>query len=145
MSAITTAKGTTMEIQDSVTSPPTFAAISQVRSISGPTVKPKIQDITTHDTPDFWNRKLAVLIDAGTVSFDMNYNYLDAAHAFATGLWNQMVGLTESYFRNVFPNSAGTLKYKGYVGQHEFAAPVDNVLIAKIQIAITDNIIATNP
>lgn len=140
--AITTAKGTTMEISD-VASPATYVPISQVRSIAGPTVKPNIVDVTTHDTPGFWRRKIAVLIDAGTVSFDLNFNVADATHAFATGLWNQMVGLVLSGFRNIFPNGAGTLKYKGYVGQHEFAAPVDNVLMAKIQLAITDEILGT--
>lgn len=142
--AITTAKGTTMEISD-LASPPTYASIGQVRSIAGPTVKPKIQDITTHDTPGFWNRKLATLIDAGTVSFDINFNSADATHNFTTGLWNQLVGLVLSGFRNVFPNSAGHLIYKGYIAQHEFSAPVDNVLLAKIQVAITDNIVAATP
>ncbi len=144
MSSITTAKGTTMEISD-VASPATYVSISQVRTISGPTAKPKIQDITTHDTPGFWNRKLATLIDGGTVSFDINYNFTDASHAFATGLWNQMIGLILSGFRNVFPNSVGHLLYKGYIGQHEFSMPVDNVLLAKLQIAVTDNIVAVTP
>ena len=139
--AITTAKGTTMEMSD-VASPATYASIGQVRSIAGPTVKPNIVDITTHDTPGFWRRKLAVLIEAGTVSFDINFDQADATHNFLTGIWNQMIGLLLSGFRNVFPNSAGTLTYPGYVGQHEFAAPVDNVLTAKIQIAITDAILA---
>jgi len=140
--AITTAKGTTMEMSD-IASPPTYAPISQVRSISGPTVKPSTVDITTHDTPGFWRRVITTLISAGTVSFDMNFDHDDATHAFTTGLWNQMVNLTLSGFRNVFPNGAGTLVYQGYVGQHEFAVPVDNVLMAKIQIAITDEITAS--
>lgn len=140
--AITTAKGTTMEISDNA-SPLVYAAIGQVRSIAGPTVKPNIVDVTTHDTPGFWRRKIAVLIEAGTVSFDVNFDAADATHAFSTGMWNQMVGLVKSGFRNVFPNSAGTLLYLGYIGQHEFAAPVDNVLTAKIQLAITDDIQAS--
>lgn len=131
-----------MEISD-VASPPVYASIGQVRSIAGPTVKPNIVDVTTHDTPGFWRRKIAVLIDAGTVSFDINFNSTDATHNFSTGLWNQMIGLILSGFRNVFPNAAGTLAYQGYIGQHEFSAPVDNVLVAKIQLAITDEINAS--
>jgi predicted secreted protein len=139
--AITTAKGTTMEISDNA-SPLVYAAIAQVRSITGPTVKPKIQDITTHDTAGFWSRKIATLIEAGTLSFEINFDHAQATHAFTTGLWNQMIGLIKSGFRNVFPNAAGTLTYLGYVAMHEFAAPVDNVLIAKIQLQITDAITA---
>lgn len=140
--AITTAKGTIVRLSD-VASPPSYAALSQVRTITGPTTKPKIVDITTHDTPGFWTRKLAVLNEAGDVSFEINFDHLDATHAFATGMWNQLVGLVLSGWQMIFPNSAGTLTYKGYVGQHEFSAPVDNVLGVKIQIAITDAITAT--
>ena len=138
---ITTAKGTIQQISDSA-SPYTYAAISQVRSITGPTVKPKIVDITTHDTPGFWMRQLAVLISAGDVSFEINFDHLDATHAFTTGMWLQLIGLVKNGFKTIFPNAAGTLTYAGYVAQHEFMAPVDNVLGVKIQLAITDAITA---
>ncbi len=137
--AITTAKGTILNLSD-VASPPSYSAVSQVRSISGPTTKPKVQDITTHDTPGFWMRKITVLIDPGDISFDINFDSADATHAFTTGMWNQMVGLVKSGLQMVFPNSAGTLTFKGYISSHEFNVPVDNVLSAKIAIAITDAI-----
>lgn len=140
--AITTAKGTVLKLSDAA-SPIAYAAVSQVRSITGPTTKPKIVDITTHDTPGFWMRKLAVLIEAGDISFELNFDHADATHAFGTGFWNQMVGLIKSGLQMIFPNSAGTLTFLGYVGQHEFSAPVDNVLSTKMQIAITDAITAT--
>ena len=139
--AITTAKGTILNISDSA-SPYTLAPISQVRSITGPTVKPKIVDITTHDTPGYWARKLAVLNEAGEVSFEINFDHLAATHAFATGMWAQLVGLIKNEFSMVFPNAAGTLTMTGYVGQHEFMVPVDNVLAVKIQFALTDAITA---
>ena len=142
--AITTAKGTLVKILTTWASGGSYTtSIGQVRSISGPTVKPNIVDVTTHDTPGFWRRKIAVLIDPGDISFEMNFDHADATHAFTTGLWNQMVGLIKTGIQLVFPNSAGTLTFPGYVAQHEFAVPVDNVLAAKIQFAITDNIVAS--
>jgi len=108
-------------------------------------VKPKIVDVTAHSTPGFWNQKLAVLIDAGDISFEMNYDAADATHQFATGFWNQMTGLTESGFKMVFPFAAGTLIFVGYVAQHEFSVPVDNVLSCKMQVAINAAITASNP
>lgn len=138
--AITTAKGTQLLV-GALTSPHNFATIAQCRSFSGPTVKPDIVDITTHDTPGFWRRTLAVLISAGTVSFDMNFDAAEATHAFATGLWSYMTALAKKSYEMIFPNAAGELDFDGYVGQHEFAAPVDNVLMAKLQIAITDDIV----
>ena len=140
--AITTAKGTQVKISNTA-SPLTYATIGQVRSVTGPTVKPNVQDVTTHDTAGFWRRKIAVLIDPGSVSFDINFDHADATHAFTTGLWNQMIGLVKSGFEMIFPNTAGQLVFLGYIAGHEFAAPVDNVLVAKIQIEITDAITGT--
>lgn len=133
---ITTAKGTVLSISD-VASPATYASISEVRSISGPTVKPKIVDITTHDTLGYWMRKLSVLLDPGDVSFETNFDVSDATQAYSTGMWNQMINLTLSAFMMTFPNGAGVLRMLGYVGQHEFMAPVDNVLAVKFQFALT--------
>ena len=67
-----------------------------------------------------------------------------------TGMWNQLIGLILSGFKMIFPNSEGTLVMLGYVGQHEFMAPVDNVLAVKFQFALTGTkvdaaILATNP
>lgn len=139
--AITTAKGSVLSLSD-VASPASYASVSQVRSITGPTVKPKIVDVTAHSTPGYWAAKLAVLLEAGTVSFELNYNIADATHAYATGFWNQMVGLVLSGMQITFPNSAGILTFQAYVGQHEFSAPVDNVLSVKMQMAITGQITA---
>lgn len=140
--AITTAKGTLVKLSN-VASPVSYSNIGQVRSVTGPTVKPKMVDITTHDTPGFWARKIAVLIEAGDISFEMNFDKADATHAFTTGLWSLLVSLAKIGIQMVFPNSAGTLTFPGYVGQHEFNVPVDNVLAAKIQIGITDAIVGT--
>ena len=53
--AITTAKGTVIKMLNTWVSGGSYsAAISQVRSITGPTVKPKMVDVTTHDTPGAW-------------------------------------------------------------------------------------------
>jgi predicted secreted protein len=140
--AITTAKGTVCSLGNAA-SPTSYAAIGQVRSIAGPTVKPHIVDITTHDTAGYWRKKLAVLIDPGDATFEVNLDAADATHAFLTGLWSLMIALTKRGYKIVFPNAAGTLTFAGYVGSHEFSAPVDNVLTAKIQLAITDAIVAS--
>lgn len=140
--AITTAKGTIIKVSDAG-SPGAGSAIGQVRSVAGPTVKPNLVDITTHDTPGFWRRKITALIDAGELSFDINFDSTDATHAFATGLWAMLVALTKVGLEVVFPNSNGNLLFQGYVAGHEFAAPVDNVLSAKITLGITDEITAS--
>ena len=142
--AITKAKGTVLGLSDNA-SPLVYAPIAQVRSIAGPTVKPNIVDITTHDTVGNWRKKLAVLIDPGNISFEINFDSATSSHAFATGLWNQMVNLTESGLEMVFPNNVGTLKFLAYVSQHDFNVPVDNVLSVKIQMDITEAVQTSTP
>jgi predicted secreted protein len=138
---ITTAKGTQFKISD-LASPLTLVAIGQVRTITGLSVKAHMVDITTHDTPGFWRKFIGVLMESVTASFDINFDHLDATHAFATGLWNQMINLTKSGFSQIFPNAAGSLSGAGYVQSHEFNAPIDNVLVAKIAVQFTDAITA---
>lgn len=137
--AITSAKGSVLKNGD-FASPHNYATISQVRSISGPSTKPKIVEITTHDSPGNSVRKLAVLVDYGQLSFEINFDSTDATHAFATGIWSDLIALNKKSFQDIFPNTNGTLEFAGYFTSHEFNQPVDNVLSAKVQIDITDNI-----
>jgi hypothetical protein len=156
--AIHSAKGTFLYFDPTGALMPPTVHIGQVRSITGPTIKPKIVDVTTHDTPGFWAQKLAVLIEGGDISFELNWNIADPTHDFApavtTSMWYAMVGsgnvsdgtgLARASLSMKFPYSAGTMNFYGYVAQHEFTAPVDNVLACKIQFAITDNIMTSVP
>lgn len=141
--AIRSAKGTLMKLGDG-SSPEVFTTISQVRSISGPTTKATVQDVTTHSTAGNWMEKLATLIDPGSMSFPMNYDKLDATHAFTTGLWNTLISLAESNFETVFPASIGMLAYAAYVTGHGFDLPVDNVIQANMELTINGAIDASN-
>jgi len=141
--AIRSAKGTLQQMGDGA-SPEVFTTISQVRSIAGPTTKATVVDVTTHSTSGNWMEKLAVLIDPGDNSFAINYDKTDAKHAFSTGLWNDMINLTSRNHRTVMPASIGYMLYTGYVTQHAFDLPVDNVIKANIQITINGAITAAN-
>lgn len=126
------------------TSPVVYTTIGQVRSISGPTTKATVQDITTHSTVGYWMEKLSVLIDPGNLTFPINYDAGDVVHQFATGLWSLMINLTIRSFRTVFPVSIGYLQYSGGVTGHGFTIPVDNVLQANIELTIFGAITAAN-
>jgi len=141
--AIRSAKGTVAKL-GSGTSPQTFSTIAQIRSISGPTTKATVQDITTHSTAGNWMEKLATLIDPGTIGFPVNYDSSDSTHAFATGLWNLLINLTEKDLRLVFPASIGYLEFSAYTTSHSFDCPVDNVLRFNAEFAINGAISAFN-
>jgi len=140
--AITTAKGTLIKIGDA-SSPELFAPIGEVRSIDGPGASAVVQDVTTHATSGNWMNKLATLLDPGNVSFAVNFDKDDATHAFATGMWADFIALFKRNWQEIFPNSAGQLAFAGYVTGHPFVAPVDNVLQANIELALTGAIEAT--
>jgi hypothetical protein len=141
--AIRSAKGTLQKIGDG-TSPEVFSTIGQVRSISGPSTKASVQDVTTHSTGTNWMERLAVLIDPGAISFPINYDAEDATHQFAAGMWADMIALTLRNFQTVFPAGIGELAYSAYITGHSFDIPVDNVLQATIELSITGAITATN-
>lgn len=140
--AVRSAKGTLQQKGDGA-SPEVFGTIGQVRSITGPSTKATVQDVTTHSTSGNWMEKVAVLIDPGTVGFNINFDKSDATHAFATGLWADLIGLVSRHWKTVMPGSSGTLAYTGYVTSHSFTLPVDNVIQAAIEIAINGAITAT--
>lgn len=133
--AIRSAKGTLQKIGDGA-SPEVFSTIGQVRSVSGPTTKATVQDVTTHSTSGNWMEKLATLIDPGALSFPINYDNADATHAFATGMWADLIALTVRNFQTIFPSSMGQLDYAAYLTGHGFDCPVDNVLQANIELTI---------
>ena len=141
--AITTAKGTLQKIGDAA-SPEVFSTIGQVRSITGPGVAVTIQDVTTHSTSGNWMEKLGTLIDPGTIGFPINYDSADSTHQFSSGLWADLIALTNRNFTTTFPNSAGSLSYAAYVTGHAFDVPTDNVLGVSIELAIAGAITAAN-
>jgi predicted secreted protein len=141
--AIRSAKGTLMKLGNSA-SPEVFTTITQVRSIAGPTTKATVQDVTTHSTSGNWMEKLATLIDPGTLSFPVNYDKTDSAHAFSTGLWNLLTGLTQKNYRCVFPASIGYMQFAAYVTSHAFDLPVDNVIRANMELTINGAISTAN-
>jgi hypothetical protein len=153
------ARGTQLKLADPA-SPAVYAPVGGVRSITGPTSKPKLIDITTHDvgTVDFftqeveyWSRRLPVLMDGGDISFEINYNNGDATHAFKTGLWNSMVKFHYVSMQMIWPVNVdtgayhtGVMYFTGYIMSHEMSFPVDNVITARINMAISDNVVAVN-
>lgn len=134
--AIGSAKGTLQQIGDGA-SPEVFGTIGQVRSLSGPTTSVTVQDITTHSTAGNWREKLAVLLDPGTISFPINFDHADATHAFATGMWDDMIDLVLRNFQTVLSGTAGTLAYGAYITGHGFDLPVDNVRQVNVELTIS--------
>ena len=142
--AVRSAKGSILQI-GAISSPLDWDTVGQLRaySQSGPTAT--VQDITTHSTAGNWMEKLATLLDPGTISGPVNYDSADATHQFATGIWADLIALTNRSARVVFPSTIGKLTFNsGYFSSFAFDMPVDNVLQANFEYTPSGAITATN-
>ncbi len=132
------AKGTRLLKGDGA-SPENFTAIGNVKSINGPGFKVTVIDTTTHSTVGNYREKAAVLVDAGALTFMVNYDPSDATLAPSTGLINDLSELTESNWQLQFPlsdTSNTQMEFRGFVTGHSFTFPVDNVIDANIEITL---------
>lgn len=133
------AKGTGLYVGNGA-SPEVFTKIANVKSISGPNYSVTVVDTTTHSTVGNFREKAAVLVDAGKVSFGVNFDPSDATLAPATGLFNDMSNLTERHFQLRFPPSDvlnTRMNFSAFVTSHPFNFPVDNVIEGTVEFDIT--------
>ncbi len=126
--------GTMFQVGDGA-SPETFTTVADVSDISGPSISLNAIDVTTHDSTDGWAEFVGGVIDAGEVSFDINFDPAETTHQnLRTLLTNRAV----NNFRIVFPTSpVTTWQFAGLVTSYEVNAPVDDKLSASITIKIT--------
>ena len=120
-------------------SPEVFTKIANVKSINGPGFQVTVIDTTTHSTVGNFREKAAVLVDAGKLSFMVNYDPADATLAPATGLFDEMQNLDESNYQLRFPPSDSLntkMAFRGFVTGHPFTFPVDNVIEGNLEITI---------
>ena len=115
-----------------------FTTIAEVKSITGPTMSAKIDDVTTHSTGTPWREKLATLLDAGTVAFALNFIPTDATQSHSTGLIKDFENRTKRNFKIVFPNGASTTwAFSAFVADFKCDSPVDGVLGANLTLNIS--------
>ena len=64
-----------------------YAAIGQVKDISGPSISRGTVDVTDHDSTDGWREFIGGLVDGGEVSFIVAHDRGNAQH---TALWTSL-------------------------------------------------------
>lgn len=134
------AKGTALWVGDDA-SPPLYTKIANVKSISGPDINVTVVDTTTHSTVGNFREKAAVLIDAGQVGFEINFDPDDPTldPTASNTLWDNCVNLrTRSYQLRLAPSNVGNemMVFNGFVTKHGFMFPVDNVQTCNMTIDI---------
>lgn len=132
--------GTLLKIGNGATPTETFTTIAEVRDISGPSFAVGTEDVTNHDSSG-WREHIPTIIEAGQVTFDVNFKG-DATQGFGSGsLYDDMIGKKKRNFQIVLPSGVGASNdigsFAAYVTGFELAAPVEGVLSASITLQIT--------
>lgn len=131
------ANGTLLQIGDGATPTEAFTTIAEVKTIGGPTLSARMQEVI-HHSGGGWVDKLAILLDAGDVSFEINFIPTDATHSYAAGLLKDFYNKTRRNFKLIFPDAGTTTwQFAAFVSEFESNAPSDNVLTASVTLTVT--------
>lgn len=137
MSNAMAAFGTLLQYEDPG-DPGEFITVAEVKDLSGPGMTSDVLDTTSHTSAGAFREKIASLIDAGEVTFSINYVPVDATHDNATGLVSFMRTRVNMNWQLVWPDTAETLwAFPGIVTAFSPGAAVEDLLSADVTITLT--------
>jgi len=134
MTSAISAKGTLLK-RDGTT-------IAEVKDISGPSLSAEVADVTSHDSANGWREKIKTLLDAGEVTFDINFVPTGASHKDSDGgLLYDLKTLTSAGTQTwsvVFPDGLSTTwSFSAFVSGFDPSMPVDGPAEASITLTVT--------
>lgn len=130
------AHGTLIKMGDGG-SPESFTTIAEARAISGPNITAAVLDATTHDSAG-WMEKVAGLLNAGQVSFQVMFRPLATTHGYTAGILKKLVNKTRTNFQLVFPDgSSTTWTFLAIVTGFNSTEPHDGLMTANITLEIS--------
>jgi len=118
------------------TTPNTFEAIAEVKSIKGPSTEVSVLDVTTHSSAASGNfrEKVPSLIDPGTIEFELNYVPTDAT---IQAIQDDMLARTKRDWQVLPAGTSQIISFSGYVTAFPLQFPTDDVMSATITITLT--------
>lgn len=128
--------GTLLKIDDGAGN---YTTIAEVTTISGAELTLDILEATNHNTSTLgYKEKIGGLLDAGTVTFSINYIPTSGTHNVTTGLLRDMKNRTLRNFKLVMSDSgATTWVLPALVQKFSPKFPVDNKISADVTLAIS--------
>ena len=126
--------GTLLQLGDGA-DPEVFTTIAEVKDITGPGLEADTIEVTNHSSPGAWREYIAGLLDAGEVTFDVNYLPGDATHDATTGLQANLLARSVDSYRLTWP-TADTVTFPAFVTGFETGAPVDDALSASVTLKV---------
>ncbi len=118
--------------------PETFTTIAELLDIEGPEMELDTEEATSHSSTEGWAEYLGTILDAGEVSFEVNYIPTNATHNASTGLIKDMTARTRRNFQIVFPDAGNTTwSFAAFVTKCSPAMPVRGKLTGKFTLKLT--------
>lgn len=130
--------GTLLKMGDSLT-PETFTTIAEVGDIELPGINADTEDVTVQTSPGAVKEFVCTLLDAGEVTFPINWVPTDPTHDHTTGLLAQALDRETRNFQAVLPDAGGfTIQFSACVTKFgPPKAPVAGVLQADITLKVS--------
>ncbi len=125
--------GTLLKAGDGASSE-TFAAIAEVKSITGPSLSLETLDATHMESPSNYREVLPSFKSAGEVTFEVNFLPATSGQTVVT---TDFEARTKRNFQLVFPDTGTTTwSFAGYYTGFTPSAAVDDMLSASITITV---------
>lgn len=132
------AHGTQLKVGDGA-DPEVFTTIAEVKDISGPPQTMDTEEVTNHDSGG-WKEYIPTLLDAGEVTFDVNYT----GDTSQTSLRTDQQARTLRTWNIVIPfDTPETLEFSGYITNFSYNFPVAGVASGSLTIKVTGAITST--
>jgi len=115
-----------------------YTTIAEVVDASGPSFQQATHDAPSQDIT--WMKKVAGLVSAGEVTFDINFIPKNSTHDDSTGLLSILGAQVVTGFKLLYNDAgAGTASYwsfDAYMVGFDQDVPVDGILMASITLQI---------
>lgn len=129
--------GTFLKLGDGASSE-TFTTVSEVLDIKGPALKLQTEEVTSHSSTAGWVEKIATLLEAGDISFEMNWIPGHATQSYSAGLLANMVNRTLRNFQIVVPAaSTVTWTFAAFVAEFTPDLKVKGAQRASVRLEIS--------
>lgn len=129
--------GTLLQVGDGST-PESFATVAEVRDITPIGVNSDTEEVTHMSSPGGYKEYLPTLLDAGEVSFEVNWDPVAATHGYATGLLKDAEDQVLRNFQLLLPDPATTTwAFSAYVTAVKPKTTVGGVLRSDITLRPT--------
>jgi len=116
--------------------PENFTQISEVQgTVKGPGISVDVKDATNQNSAQAFKEKIAGLIDAGQLTFDINWDPGDAQHA---GLVADCIGRVVRNFQWVLPPAVGLKwSFAAIVSKIDPSVPTGDKMVVSVTLDIT--------